>query len=72
MKNFTYNDFKVLEKCPTSPKHMQWGISNLVYSSVNMKAKVETCNVETGEYRIVLQGTLDQDCNYGDWYGTGF
>jgi len=24
MKNFTYNDFRSLEKCPTSPKYMQW------------------------------------------------
>ena len=72
MKNFTYNDFRSLEKCPTSPKYMQWGISNLVYCSVNTKAKVETCNPETGEYRIVLQGTLDMNNQYGDFYGPGF
>lgn len=72
MKNFTYNDFRFLEKCPTSPKHMQWGISNLVYCSVNTKAKVESCNPETGEYRIVLQGTLDINNVYGDFYGNNF
>ena len=59
MTKFTYNDFRNLEKCPTSPKQMQYCISNLVFSSVNTKAKVEVCNPETGEYRIVLQGTLD-------------
>lgn len=73
MTKFTYNDFRVLEKCPTSPKNLQWGISNLVFSSVNTKAKVETCNPETGEYRIVLQGTLDMDNPlYGGGYGPGF
>ena len=72
MKSFTYNDFRFLEKCPTSPKQMQWGISNLVYCSVNTKAKVENCNPETGEYRIVLQGTLDMTNQYGDWYGNNF
>lgn len=61
MGKFTYNDFKWLEKCPTSPKQMNDGIANLVFCSVNTKAKVESCNPETGEYRIVLQGTLDLD-----------
>jgi hypothetical protein len=68
MSKFTYNDFRVLEKCPTSPKTLQTGISNLVFSSVNTRAKVEICNPETGEYRIVLQGTLDMD---NPMYGQG-
>ena len=72
MNNFTYNDFRVLEKCPTSPKHLQWGICNLVSCSVNTKAKVENINPETGEYRIVLQGTLDMDNPYGGWYGSNY
>jgi hypothetical protein len=70
MTKFTYNDFRTLEKCPTSPSNMQVCISNLVFSSVNTKAKVEVCNPETGEYRIVLQGTLDMDnTNFGGNYG---
>jgi hypothetical protein len=69
MKTFTYNDFRFLEKVPNSPKNMQWGISNLVYCSVNTKAKVESCNPETGEYRIILQGTLDVNNQYVDFYG---
>ena len=28
--------------------------------SVAVKAKVDSYNIETGEYRVVLQGTLDQ------------
>ena len=49
------------------------GISTLVFSSVNTRAKVESCNPETGEYRIVLQGTLDMDSpNYGYGYTAGF
>lgn len=73
MAKFTFNDFRTLEKCPTSPSNMQVCISNLVFSSVNTKAKVEICNPETGEYRIVLQGTLDQDnTNFGGNYGYGY
>ena len=30
-------------------------------SSVNSRAKVELINPETGEYRIILQGTLDKE-----------
>ena len=70
MSRFTYNDFKWLEKCPTSPKQMHEGISNLVISSVNTKAKIESCNPETGEYRIVLQGTLDMDSRQFSSYGS--
>ncbi len=69
MGKFTYNDFRCLEKCPTSPKQMHEGICNLVFSSVNTKAKVENCNPETGEYRIVLHGTLDMDSSNYNTYG---
>jgi len=61
MNKFTYYDFRMLEKTPTSPKQLQGGICNLVCCSVNTRAKVDSCNPETGEYRIVLQGTLDMD-----------
>jgi len=61
MTRFTYNDFRYLERCPTSPSYLQSHISNLVYSSVNTKANIESVNPETGEYRIVLQGTLDME-----------
>jgi hypothetical protein len=72
MGNFTYNDFRWLEKTPTSPKQLHEGVCNLVFSSVNTKCKVENCNVETGEYRIVLQGTLDMTINPGTTFGHGF
>ncbi len=72
MNKFSYNDFRMLEKCPTSPKTLQWGISNLVFCSVNTKAKVETCNPETGEYRIVLHGTLDMDNPYVGGFGSSY
>ncbi|MEW5873774.1 MAG: hypothetical protein AB1752_01170 [Candidatus Zixiibacteriota bacterium] len=72
MTKFTYNDFRVLERCPSSPKNLQAGISHLVYCSVNTRAKVETCNPETGEYRIVLQGTLDMDNPFVSGSGAGF
>ena len=58
---FNFNDFRFFERPISSPRHLNEGISALVYSSVNTRAKVDSINPETGEYRIVLQGTLDMD-----------
>ncbi|HUT58882.1 MAG TPA: hypothetical protein VNA25_13630 [Phycisphaerae bacterium] len=73
MHRFTQNDFRWLETCPISPQQIQQGISNLVYCSVNARANVESCNPDTGEYRIVLQGTLEINTpGYGIGSGPGF
>ena len=64
MTRFNFNDFKYFDRTPTSPQALNWNISNLMYSSVSCRAKVENCNTETGEYRIVLTGTLDLDPNF--------
>ena len=52
-------NLKNLERSPTSPGALTNGIRELFSSSTTTKAKVESYNWETGEYRIVLQGTLD-------------
>lgn len=61
MPNFTLNDFRCFEKSPSSPGYLQNNIWNLVSCSMVTKTKVESMNPETGEYRIVLSGTLDLD-----------
>ena len=33
----------------------------MLFSSINATARVDGFNIETGEYRIVLQGTLDKE-----------
>jgi hypothetical protein len=58
---FNFNDFRFFERPATSPCQLNEGISALVYSSINTRAKVDSINPETGEYRIVLQGTLDMN-----------
>lgn len=58
---FNFNDFRWFERPNASPRHLNEGFTHLVYSSVSPRAKVESLNPETGEYRIVLQGTLDFD-----------
>ena len=64
MTRFNFSDFRWFERTPSSPQALNGNISNLLYSSVSCRAKVESCNTETGEYRIVLQGTLDMDPNF--------
>ena len=61
MPKFQINDFRALEKAPTSPGALQAKITEMLLHSFNSRAKVEAINRETGEYRIVLQGTLDME-----------
>lgn len=64
MYRFNVHDFNWFERYPTSPAMLQTKINELVCCSYNTKAKVESINPETGEYRIILQGTLDM---HGWW-----
>ena len=52
-------DLRWLETTPTSPYTLHTKLSEVLYNSYSCRAKVDTVNPETGEYRIVLQGTLD-------------
>ncbi len=61
MPRFHIYDLNTIERAPTSPASLRNKLSEMIMSSVNARAKVELCNPETGEYRIVLQGTLDKD-----------
>jgi hypothetical protein len=61
MARFRMEDFRSIEKTPTSPASLRGKLSQVIYSSTNAKAKVEALNTETGEYRIILQGTLDRE-----------
>ena len=61
MARFRIHDLTTIERTPTSPALLRNKISDMILSSVNARAKVEVINPETGEYRIVLQGTLDKD-----------
>jgi hypothetical protein len=55
------NALSAIERAQMSPKALSTGIWDVVSHSISTRAKVEGFNVETGEYRVVLQGTLDLD-----------
>ena len=61
MPRFRIHDLKSLEITPTSPGAMRTKVGEMIVNSTLCRAKVETVNPETGEYRIVLQGSLDKE-----------
>ncbi len=62
MRRFVVPDIHQLEKPLTSAGTMTKKFSSMIDSSITCpRVKVDSLNTETGEYRIVLQGTLDKD-----------
>jgi len=60
MTRFLAQDVRSIENTPTSPAVLRSKIGEMILHSTVAKAKVEALNPETGEYRVVLQGTLDK------------
>jgi len=61
MARFRMQDIRSVERTPTAPGTLRSKLGDLLVSSVNCTAKVDALNSETGEYRIILQGTLDKE-----------
>jgi hypothetical protein len=61
MARFRIQDVRTIENSPTAPGTLKNKIGEMLFSSINATAKVEGFNLETGEYRIILQGTLDKE-----------
>ncbi|MEE8146410.1 MAG: hypothetical protein V3T24_02305 [Longimicrobiales bacterium] len=61
MSRFRIHDLKSLEVAPTSPGAMKIKVGEMIVNSTVCRARVESINPETGEYRIVLQGSLDRE-----------
>jgi len=63
MSRFKLADLSSLEKSPTSPLTLRNKLGEMLFNSTQAIATVEVVNKETGEYRVVLQGTLDTEEN---------
>jgi len=63
MPRFKLSDLTSLEKSPTSPITLRNKLGEMLVNSTRAVATVEVVNPETGEYRVVLQGNLDQEEN---------
>ncbi len=66
MTRFRIHDLQGLEVKPTSPGAMRSKLNEMIVNSTVCRAKIESINSETGEYRIVLQGSLDKEDNRFD------
>ena len=63
MTRFRIHDLQGLEIKPTSPGAMRSKLNEMIVNSTVCRAKIESINQETGEYRIVLQGSIDKEDN---------
>ena len=60
MSGFKIQELRNLEAPNTNPTTIKTKVSEMLQSSSTVRAKVESLNPESGEYRLVLQGTLQQ------------
>ena len=60
MARFHIEDLRSLEIAPVSPASLKTKVGEMILNSSSARAKVEAMNPETGEYRVVLSGTLDK------------
>ena len=63
MTRFRIHDLNGLEIKPTSPGAMRSKLNEMIVNSTVCRAKIESINQETGEYRVVLQGSIDKEDN---------
>lgn len=61
MSRLRIDDIKSIERAPTSPATLRSKLSEVILNSTHAKCRVDSLNPETGEYRVVLQGTLDRE-----------
>jgi hypothetical protein len=61
MTPFRLQELHALETRSNSPGTLRSKIGEMILKSTVCRAKVEAINPDTGEYRVVLQGTLDRE-----------
>jgi hypothetical protein len=61
MASFKIQEVRGLEAASTNPTQLKTKVGDMILSSTDVHAKVESLNDETGEYRLVLQGTLHKE-----------
>jgi len=59
MTLFNIRDLEIIRNANISSTTLKRQINSMIENSDHCKAIVESLNRETGEYRIILQGTLE-------------
>jgi len=58
MAGFKIQELRSIEAPNTNPTQIRTKVGEMIQNSDNVRAKVESLDAESGEYRLVLQGTL--------------
>jgi len=61
MEKFYTRDFDLIELIPPSSNALREKIGNILRSSKDWRADVSRIDKSTGNYRIILRGTLKQN-----------
>lgn len=61
MPKFKIQDLRSLEGAANTPALLKNKVGEMLLNSTAVRARVESINDDTGEYRLVLQGTLQHD-----------
>ncbi len=61
MTRFRLEDFPLLETSPTSAAMLRSKLGEMLTSSTSARIHVESIDSKTGEYKVVVLGTLDKD-----------
>ncbi len=59
MTRFRLEDFPLLETAPTSAAALRTKLGEMLISSTSARVRIDSINPKTGEYRLVLHGTID-------------
>ena len=60
MAGFKIQELRNLEAPNTNPTQLKTKVGEILQNSSTVRAKVESIDPESGEYRLVLQGTLQK------------
>ena len=61
MPFFSILDFESIERSAVRPLSLRARVDDMILGSSVCRVKVESIDPETGQYRLVIQGTLDQE-----------
>jgi RNA-binding protein YlmH len=64
MTKFNVRDLEIIKNAKFTSSTLKRQLGNMLESSGNCRAIVESLNRETGEYQIVLQGTIETRDNF--------
>lgn len=59
MPRFSLDHFPLLEQAPTSASTLKTKLGEMLLNSTSARVRVESVDPLTGDYRIILHGTLD-------------